>query len=400
MKFCFAFNAMIDQTYMPTDKQGINIELGLLPLLDLLEAHPKVRSALFLTGYTDRVLQEDWPDAVRRIKHGVSDGRYEIGTYTYTHPILSLVPFEDVYRQLRVGMRIDEEVWGIRPKGTILPEGSWDPSLAKAFKDVGIEWTLTSPAAYLLDHPEAGPKELHRPLALEGTFDTTIPALHISGLEEGLWGVIEQQQTEDQYFQRIETAIASGAEAFVDKCDAEFLYLALPRLTDTPWGDGTQAQIEPYIRQTEVILTRLEQIDGLEFALISDYFATNPPLERTSVRPGFGWKDLSEWLRGSEKVACVTDEARHEIKTAGMIIVLAQKLGLSTINAQECVDRAWDHLLRAETSIGRRACAHPDGQPSRIIEALEQASLARKAAQEALDALEPPLSPAPLEAKP
>lgn len=389
MKFCFAFNAMIDQTYMPADKQEINVELGLIPLLDLLEQHPRIRAALFFTGYTDRMLAEHWPDLVRRVKRGVAEERYEIGTYTYTHPILSLIPYEDVYRQVRAGLDIDEEVWGIRPRGTILPEGSWDPSLAKVLTDEGIEWVLVSPTAYLQDNPQASPVELCRPYALRGTFDTAITSLFISGLREGLWGVIEGKQTEEEYFERIERAIASGAEICVDKSDAEFLYLALPRLTDTSWGEGTRAQIEPYVSQADSLFARLEQTKGLEFTLISDYLSTQPDRQPASLRPGLGWKDLSEWLRGSEKVACVTDEARQEIKTAEMILVLAEKLGMDTTRAGQRLEEAWDLLLRAETSIGRRACAHPDGQPSRIVAALEHAALARKAARQALDSLEP-----------
>lgn len=390
MKFCFAFNAMIDQTYMPADKENINVDLGLAPLIELLERHPRVRAALFHTGYTCRLLAQRWPELVQRIKRGVAEGRYEIGTYTYTHPVLSLVPYEDVYRQVRVGMDIDQEVWGRRPRGTILPEGGWDPSLAKVFGDEGIDWTLISPAGYLQDHPKATLEELCRPLALEGTFGTTITALFVSGLREGFWGVIEGKQSEEEYFERLERAIASGAQFFVDKSDAEFLYLALPRLTGTPWGVGTRAQIEPYLRQADAMLTRLEQLPGLEFSLISDFLATRPQLQAVALRPGQGWKDLSEWLRGSEKVACVTDEARQEIKTVEMMLVLAEKLGLATTKARQRLEEAWDLLLQAETSIGRRACAHPEGQHSRIVAALERAALARDAAREALVSLDPP----------
>jgi hypothetical protein len=388
VKFCLALNAMIDQTYMPADRQAINVELGLIPLFELLEQHPRIKAALFFTGYTSRLLDEHWPGVVRRVKQGVAEGRYEIGTYTYTHPILSLIPYEDVTRQVQVGLDIDEEVWGTRPGGTILPEGSWDPSLAETLTSQGIEWVLVSPTSYLRDHPEASLEELHQPLTLQGTFDATIKGLFTSGLWEALWAVVEGKQTAEEYFRRLEQAIAGGAEIYVDKSDSEFLYLALPRLTDTPWGDGTRVQIEPYVRQTDSLLARLEEMPGLEFVSISEYLATQPEGRPVSLRPGQGWKDLSEWLRGSEKVACVTDEARQEIKTAEMILVLAEKLGMRTDRARDSLEDAWDFLLRAETSIGRRACAHPDGQPSRIVAALEHAALARKAAREALDALE------------
>jgi hypothetical protein len=394
MDLCFAFNAMVDQTYMPADKQEVNIELGLVPLVELLEAHPRIKAAWFFTGYTDQVLAQDHPDLVLRIKQGVAAGRYEIGTYTYTHPVLSLIPYEDVYRQVELGLKLDQEVWGLRPTGTILPEGSWDPSLAKVFADLGIEWALVSPAAYLADHPEAGPDELFHPVALQGTFGASVRALFISGLREGLWGVIEQKQTQEEYFGRLERAIAAGASIFVDKSDAEFLYLALPRLTDTPWGDGSRSQMEPYVRQTDALFSRLEEMRDLEFALVSNHLSAHPPQREIHMRPGQGWKDLSEWLRGSEKVACVTDEARQEIKTADLLLVLADRLGLDTRASRKQLEQAWDWLLRAETSIGRRACAHPDGQPSRIVAALEHAALARQAARQALDLLPPMRSPA------
>ncbi len=388
MRFCFAFNAMIDQTYMPADKESINVELGIIPLVELLERHPRVRAALFFTGHTERLLAERWPDLVRRIKQGVAEGRYEIGTYTYTHPVLSLVPYQDLYLQVRLGLDYDEKVWGFQPKGTMLPEGSWDPSLAKVFLDEGIEWTLISALPYLQEHPDVGTEEIWQPVSLQGTFGTWIAALFVTGLQESFWAVIEKKQTPAQYLERIEQAIASGAQIYVDKSDAEFLYLALPRLTKTPWGDGTREQIEPYLRQADELLTRLEDMPGLEFTLIGDYLATKPALRPLSIRPGQGWKDLSEWLRGSEKVAAVTDEARQEIKTAEMIIVLAEKLGMDTTRAHERLGEAWDWLLRAETSIGRRACAHPNGQPSRIIAALEHAALARQAAREALQGIQ------------
>ncbi len=393
MRFCFAFNAMIDQTYMPADKQDINIDLGVIPLIELLERHPRIKSALFFTGYTDQMLAERWPDLVARIRSGVTAGRYEIGTYTYTHPLLSLIPYEDLDRQLRVGLDIDEQVWGVRPMGTILPEGSWDPSLSKAFADAGIAWTLVSTASYLMDHPKAGPAELCRPVALRGTFGTSIPAVFVTGLQESFWPVIEGKQTEEQYFQRIEQAIAAGAQIYVDKSDFEFLYLALPRVTKTAWGDGTREQIEPFVRRADAMLSRLEQIEGLEFVLVGEYLAARADLPVVDLRPGMGWKDLSEWLRGSEKVACVTDEARQHIQTAELMLVLAEKLGMDVTAARRRLEQAWDWLLRAETSIGRRACAHPQGQPSRIVAALEHAALARQAAREAVQALSLPHKP-------
>jgi len=174
MKFCFAFNAMVDQTYMPADKQEINVELGLIPCSTCWSATHGPGPPSSSTGYTDQVLAQRWPQVIERVKRGVEEGRYEIGTYTYTHPMLSLIPCEDVYRQMQVGLDLDQRVWGHRPVGTILPEGSWDPSLAKVFADVGIGWALLSSGAYLLDHPKPRPRAVQPGTPTGHPFDATV----------------------------------------------------------------------------------------------------------------------------------------------------------------------------------------------------------------------------------
>ena len=52
--------------------------------------------------------------------------------------------------------------------------------------------------------------------------------------------------------------------------------------------------------------------------------------------------------------------------------------------AEAEIEAAWQALLWAETSTGRRACAHPSGKASRSIWALDTALEAARRARDAV----------------
>lgn len=138
--FTYNFNFNLNFAECPVDSTPVMVEQGHIPLLDLFDKHKKWKADFFFTGYTSDYLQNKYPDLVRRIKKGLGKGKYHISTYTFTHPVLSLIPYDDVVRQLRTGLEYDRKVWGIRPKGLFLPEVSWDVCLPQIMNDVGIEW--------------------------------------------------------------------------------------------------------------------------------------------------------------------------------------------------------------------------------------------------------------------
>jgi len=388
MKFCFAFNFCIYQTYMPEEKQDIYAELGYIPLLTLLEKHPKIKASLFIDGLTSKVLFEKFPEIVKRIKKGIREKRYELGTYTYSHPILSHIPYEDTIRQIRKGMEIEATLWQSNSKGIILPEGGWDPSLSKILKDAGVEWALVSPTTYKKDFSEAEAKDMFSAFKLKGIYGSKIKTVCTTGLDESTWRVVEGELYEEEYFKRISRMLEDEVDIVVDKSDAEFIYLALPRLTDTPWGEGNLEKLRPFVEKFNRILERLEGLEEIEFVLVGEYMKKTETEREIALRPGSGWhKNLSQWLQGSEKIGYLTDEVRTEIKIVGYLLMFFEKQERGVKKTKTLLNEAWDKLMEAELSVGRRACAHEAGQVSRVIYSMERAYEARELVREAAEVL-------------
>jgi len=390
-----AFNFMIEQTYFPPSKEELLANIGYRELLKLLSIHPNLKANLFFEGRTSFWLKEKSPDIVDMVKNGVKDKRYEIGNYTYTHPILSLIPYEDVYKQIAEALNVDEKIWGLRPKGLILPEGGYDPSLTKIFSDLGIEWALISAKTYERDFPKAREEDLHTAFMLRGIFDTLITGICIAdfGPRTHVTTYWVEVNPKD-FIKRI--TIDQKNLIYVLKQDAEFIYYSSVVMNKKEIGES--ADFSKVLQKLEFLFGEFDRNENIHPMLISEYLEENPPKRTICLRPCLrglgarGRKSFDQWLKGSEKVGYMIDEARNEIKTAEYVLTLAQKIGLDTSRSEKIIKKAWDKLLKAETSTGRRAVAHPQGQPSRIIYSMEHAveakNLARKAV-EGITALKP-----------
>ena len=393
MKFLFAFNFTIQQTFMPVEKQETYIKQGYLPLLDVLERHPKAKAAFFFDGFTERLINKKYPDMIKRVKKGMTQKRYEIGTYTYTHPVLSLIPFEDTYRQIEKGLQIDKEILGIRPKGTILPESGWDPSIAKIFKDLNLEWVIMGPNPFIRENPKASISDLYKPYILEGIFNSQVKVMFTD--EKVFNELIPPNKKDSVYYWDLPNMDVNnwilhhmkvqdqGAKFFIAKQDAEFIYLSTWQNTEAKCGE--ELDITNSVNKFDKFVGEL--VKKFEFCLPEEFLLNNPPKEKVFLRPslisGLGF-NYDEWLRGSEKVGYLIDEARMEIKIAKNVIDLAEKIGLGVKKAKEDLEIAWDRLMEAEISVGRRACNHKWGQYSRVYLSIERAWQARELAVKAV----------------
>jgi len=400
--FNMAFNLSIEQTYVPADSQYVVAEQSYLPLLEVLENHPQQKASFFVDGKTDLFLQRKFPGIVRRIMKGIERGQFEIGTYTYTHPILSLIPLEDTWKQIKRGLEIDERVWRKRPKGLLLPEGGWDPSLPYMLNKMQLEWLIIPHLNILRDFPETKPRELHRALKLKGILDSEIAGFCVVyevGDTKRIMEIMldsEKGENKKSMLDYIIDLARNGSDQliFIAKEDAEFIYHSGKRIERQKYGTGGKRNIigEPLKDGVEVqaekfdtFLSDLEKIKDINFTLIQDFLPQHPPQKEYSLRPAFGWyKSFQEWLGGSEKVGYMIDEARIDIKAAEYAILLAGKMGFEIGCANRLLEEAWDSLMNAEISVGRRACAHPLGEVSRVIRSMEDAIRAKELATKAI----------------
>ena len=83
-------------------------------------------------------------DLIRRLFDLVKRGQVELtGTAMY-HPILPLIPQEEVVRQIKENEDILKKYMGddFRPRGFFLPEMAYSQGVAKIVKELGYEWII------------------------------------------------------------------------------------------------------------------------------------------------------------------------------------------------------------------------------------------------------------------
>lgn len=393
--FAIEYNFNLNYAECPVEKTHLMVTQGHEPLLEVLLKHPKVKNDLFLTGYTEEWLQKHRPRVIELIKRGLKSKQFEVGTYSFDHPIFSLIPYEDACRQIELGLKYDEKAFGFRPKGFLLPEVAWDVLLPEIMKKYGLEWVII----YKEIVPKYKEEDLYPGSVLvEGINDTYIPAILGSNEMNGLfWAAIEgittwgggisidglQRKIEEIY----EKVKQKGLKGFLlsIKLDAEIVYFASVRFYGKKYGDS----IDPRLIKDRLdrVYTMLEGLPFIKFTTVGDYLAAHPPKEKVYAESmaGNNPESLNPWLRGGgrERLNVLTDQARARITQATYAIELAEKQGMNVKEAKNKLEDAWYQLLLSENSDGRGYNPHS----SRKIFVANAAVKAVKLASEAVDAI-------------
>ncbi|MCB2155462.1 DUF1926 domain-containing protein [bacterium] len=112
------------------------------PFLGLLEKHPGIRVALHHTGPLLQWLEQHRSEYLDRLGMLVERDQVELLGGAFYEPILPIIPEDD-----RIGQIVKMSDWlearfGRRPRGMWLAERVWEPTLPRAIKAAGIEFTV------------------------------------------------------------------------------------------------------------------------------------------------------------------------------------------------------------------------------------------------------------------
>lgn len=113
-----------------------------LPFLDVLEAHPKIRTAMHYSGILFEWILRHHPDYIGRLKKMVQSGQIEMMTGAYYEPILISIPDTDKRGQIQKLTKMLKKQTGYSAKGLWLAERIWEPHLPKVLKEAGITYTI------------------------------------------------------------------------------------------------------------------------------------------------------------------------------------------------------------------------------------------------------------------
>lgn len=113
-----------------------------LPFLELIEAYPQFRVALHHTGPLLQWIADNERGYLERLGVLVARNQVELLGGAFYEPILPIIPEADRVGQIVAMSDWIESVFGVRPRGMWLAERVWEPSLPRAMRAAGIEFTV------------------------------------------------------------------------------------------------------------------------------------------------------------------------------------------------------------------------------------------------------------------
>lgn len=116
-----------------------------------LENTPKAKITLNINGsLTEQLVKYGYDNVIRGFANLAERGQVEFTGSACYHPILPLIPENEIVRQIRLNEEINRRYFGKiwQPKGFFPPELSVSPDLTRILKKLGYEWMVADELAY------------------------------------------------------------------------------------------------------------------------------------------------------------------------------------------------------------------------------------------------------------
>lgn len=112
------------------------------PVLDILSAHPTIKSGLHISGPLLEWAEKNQPDFIDILADMVERGQIELLSGGFFEPLLAAIPARDAKGQVLMMNEYIEKRFGIKPTGFWLTERIWDPNLPKLVEGTGMDYTI------------------------------------------------------------------------------------------------------------------------------------------------------------------------------------------------------------------------------------------------------------------
>lgn len=127
------------------------------PFIAILRRHPNVRVTIHIAGaLTERLLSLGMNDIIQGLKELVNRGQVELTAGAMYHPILPLIPVDEVKRQIDLQDEYHRRIFGsaYAPRGFFSPEMAYSQVLEPILLERGYRWIILDEIALdgRLDH--------------------------------------------------------------------------------------------------------------------------------------------------------------------------------------------------------------------------------------------------------
>ena len=114
------------------------------PLVEVFNSHHNARFTLSLANsLAELLIDYSETEVISRLREAVQSGHVELVHTAAYHPILPLMPEQEVRRQIALDIEFKKEHFGVTTRSGILsPEMCHDDRLIPVFEDLGFRWTV------------------------------------------------------------------------------------------------------------------------------------------------------------------------------------------------------------------------------------------------------------------
>jgi hypothetical protein len=286
------FDGVIEQAYRD----------AYLPMLEMLERHPRMRVGLHTSGPLAEWLDHRHPNYLDRLAALAARNQVEIVGGAFAEPVLAMLPARDRIAQIRRFRAWLEKRLATRVRGMWVAERVWDAGMTADIAAAGAEWTILDDAHF----KAAGlpDDQLDRVWLTEGD-GATLAVLPVS--------------------ERLRYVIPFAApEAAIDHL--RFLAARRPGALAVFGDDGEKFGVWPDTHRTCFTEGWLERFCGLLEAN-ADWIAMRLPSEAVAAVPPAGpvwlpecsYREMTEWVLPPEaQLACIAvrQAAEHDERLA------------------------------------------------------------------------------------
>ncbi len=309
-----------------------------------------VKADLFLSGFTTRRILEIDPGLIDTIKKQIGKS-FELGTYTYTHPIPQLLKPREFEKQIQKGLEIDQEVFGIKPEGFLPPEFAYGREMMNILHQEGIKWVVVLANLLKRSLPHAAERELYFSYTAVSnhTALTVVPAVY------------QLPETPQRFFKLlmkgelpVETVI-DGARKFAGaNPDALLLF---KRDAETIFIDRFNSGFTETEEVFEEFLKRLTGLPGVRFVTLEQFIKKNPPRRKVTLEEYLGNTKIETFTQGQAKpIWELTLQVREKLLKAEQ-----------AYPSSEAVEKAWEYLLLSHNSDGRIGYWYSEWNPGEHV---------------------------------
>lgn len=371
VKLGFAFNFNIQRCEIEVGDEKRIITEGYKPLISLFKKY-NLKANCFFSGFTSELLQKMDNEVLEDIKS--NKGKiFEIGTYTYTHPIPQLLIPREFEMQMARGLELDRQILQSSTDGFLPPEFAYSKEMGSVLHAQGIKWFVALASQIEKGLADKGiDQDPYIPCRInigEGKSLMAIPAVYqlpdtparfFKLMMKGLLpvdDVIEGiKKFSEQYPKGILLFKRDAETIFIDKFNSGF--------------EGTQEVMEEF-------LAKVSALKALEPFWISE--ALSECTDPTEI-------ELPDYL-GNTKIETFTEGAAESIWTLTKVVRERILEGEASGLDLSILDKAWNHLLLSHNSDGRIGYWFSEWNPGEHLVAPSRRAFVEDNLQEAIKIL-------------